>query len=72
MDAGPQSNNFGPGSISFWGPESTYEANFEGGAAFSGLFMVQSLNVSLAGGANVQNAGFCVFGGTFVFSQGPL
>jgi hypothetical protein len=72
MDAGPQNNDFGPGEITFWGPRSAYEANFDGGAAFSGPWEVQSLNTSLAGGANVQNSGFCVFGGTFVFSQGPL
>ena len=65
LDAGPQNNDFGPGKEVLWGPISTYEANGTGAVLAPDGSAIYNSTYMLAGGDNVQNAGHCVFGGTF-------
>jgi hypothetical protein len=67
MDAGPEDDDFGPGSINWRGPESNYEANYSNGAANWHQFAIYNSSVELMGGNNQNSDGACQFGGVFTF-----
>ena len=60
--AGPRPR---PGKEDLWGPISTYEANGTGAVMAPDGSAIYNSTYMLAGAGNVQNAGHCVFGGTF-------